>query len=62
MVKVQEQWTKGPYLDNINNQQALKEMKSRTTFYMALGRLLNLDFSDDDDTFDKFIRPTSNYS
>ena len=38
-------------------------MKCRTTFYMALGRLLNLDFSDDDDTFDKFIRPlTSNYS
>ena len=35
-------------------------MKCRTTFYMALGRLLNLDFSDDDDTFDRFIRPLSN--
>jgi len=35
-------------------------MKCRTTFYMALGRLLNLDFSDDDDTFDKFIRPLTN--
>ncbi len=34
-------------------------MKCRTTFYTALGRLLNLDFSDDDDTFDKFIRPLS---
>jgi hypothetical protein len=34
-------------------------MKCRTTFYMALGRLLNLDFSDDDDTFDRFIQPLS---
>jgi exportin-7 len=47
-----------PFL-GYNNQQVLKEMKCRTTFYMALGRLLNLDFSDDDDTFEKFIRPIS---
>lgn len=47
-----------PFL-GYNNQQVIKEMKCRTTFYMALGRLLNLDFSDDDDTFDKFIRPLS---
>lgn len=43
-----------------SNAQAIKEMKCRTTFYTALGRLLNLDFSDDDDTFDKFIRPLTN--
>ena len=47
-----------PFL-GYSNQQVVKEMKCRTTFYMALGRLLNLDFSDDDDTFDKFIRPLS---
>lgn len=47
-----------PFL-GYNNQQVVKEMKCRTTFYMALGRLLNLDFSDDDDTFDKFIGPIS---
>ncbi len=47
-----------PFL-GYGSQQVFKEMKCRTTFYMALGRLLNLDFSDDDDTFDKFIRPLS---
>lgn len=45
-----------PFL-GYNNPQVIKEIKCRTSFYMALGRLLNLDFNDDDDTFDRFIRP-----
>jgi exportin-7 len=48
-----------PFL-GYTNPHFVKEMKCRTTFYTALGRLLNLDFSDDDDTFDRFIRPLSN--
>ena len=47
-----------PFL-GFGNQQVIKQMKCRTTFYTALGRLLNLDFTDDDDTFDRFIRPLS---
>ena len=49
-----------PFL-GYNNSYIIKDMKCRTTFYMALGRLLNLDFGDNDDTnFDQFIRPLSN--
>ena len=47
-----------PFL-GYNNPQVIKEIKCRTSFYTALGRLLNLDFNDDDDTFDRFIRPLS---
>lgn len=48
-----------PFL-GFSSQLVVKLIKSRTIFYTALGRLLNLDFNDDDDTFDRFIRPLSN--
>jgi exportin-7 len=38
----------------------VNEFKFRTTFYTALGRLINLDFTDDDNTFERFILPLSN--
>ena len=48
-----------PFL-GYNNSLIVKDMKCRTTFYMALGRLLNLDFGDNDDAnFGQFIRPLS---
>ena len=34
-------------------------MRCRTIFYTALGRLLNLDLSDDDDNFEQFMTPLS---
>ena len=37
----------------------MPDLKCHSMFYMALGRLLNLDFSDDDETFDQFIKPLS---
>lgn len=48
-----------PFL-GFSNPEIIKEMKCRTTFYTALGRLLNLDFNDDDDTFERFTRPLTN--
>ena len=49
-----------PFL-GYNNSFIIKDMKCRTTFYMALGRLLNLDFGDNEDAnFGQFIRPLSN--
>ncbi|CAF0733817.1 unnamed protein product, partial [Brachionus calyciflorus] len=49
-----------PFLGFSNPEIIKEKMKCRTTFYTALGRLLNLDFNDDDDTFERFIRPLSN--
>jgi exportin-7 len=49
-----------PFL-GYNNSFIIKDMKCRTTFYMALGRLLNLDFGENEYiTFEQFIRPLSN--
>lgn len=48
-----------PFL-GFSNPEIVKQMKCRTTFYTALGRLLNLDFNDDDDTFERFTRPLTN--
>ena len=40
----------------------LKDTRCRTTFYMALGRLLMVDLGEDEDRFDVFMRPlTSKY-
>jgi exportin-7 len=49
-----------PFL-GYTNSFIIKDMKCRTTFYMALGRLLNLDFGENEDAnFAQFIRPLSN--
>lgn len=39
------------------SQNSIKDMRCRTIFYTALGRLLNLDLTDDDENFDRFMVP-----
>ena len=36
---------------------AYKDMRSRTTFYIALGRLLMVDLGEDDEKFESFMTP-----
>ena len=36
---------------------AYKDMRSRTTFYIALGRLLMVDLGEDEDKFESFMAP-----
>lgn len=50
-----------PFL-GVNGMATLKDTRCRTTFYMALGRLLMVDLGEDEDRFDVFMRPlTSKY-
>ncbi|MBN3316501.1 XPO7 protein, partial [Atractosteus spatula] len=41
----------------INNQSNLTDMRCRTTFYTALGRLLMVDLGEDEDQFEQFMLP-----
>uniref|UniRef100_A0A4W3II03 Exportin 7 n=1 Tax=Callorhinchus milii TaxID=7868 RepID=A0A4W3II03_CALMI len=41
----------------INNQSNLSDMRCRTTFYTALGRLLMVDLGEDEDQFEQFMLP-----
>ena len=42
---------------------AYKDMRSRTTFYIALGRLLMVDLGEDEEKFESFMAPiTSKYT
>ncbi|KAJ8388632.1 hypothetical protein AAFF_G00131970 [Aldrovandia affinis] len=41
----------------VNNQSNLSEMRCRTTFYTALGRLLMVDLGEDEDQFEQFMLP-----
>ncbi|XP_032806398.1 exportin-7 isoform X1 [Petromyzon marinus] len=45
-----------PFL-GINSQSSLSDMRCRTTFYTALGRLLIVDLGEDEDQFEQFILP-----
>ena len=36
---------------------AYKDMRSRTTFYIALGRLLMVDLGEDEEKFESFMAP-----
>jgi exportin-7 len=47
-----------PFL-GFTSQNTIKDMRCRTIFYTALGRLLNLDLSDEDDNFEQFMMPLS---
>ncbi|XP_067928160.1 exportin-7-like isoform X2 [Watersipora subatra] len=48
-----------PFL-GANGMATLKDTRCRTTFYMALGRLLMVDLGEDEDRFDIFMRPLTN--
>nr|XP_029506295.1 exportin-7 isoform X9 [Oncorhynchus nerka] len=41
----------------VNNQSNLSDMRCRTTFYTALGRLLMVDLGEDEDQFEQFMLP-----
>uniref|UniRef100_A0A8C3RA89 Exportin 7 n=1 Tax=Cyanoderma ruficeps TaxID=181631 RepID=A0A8C3RA89_9PASS len=41
----------------INNQSNLTDMRCRTTFYTALGRLLMVDLGEDEDQYEQFMLP-----
>uniref|UniRef100_A0A672SR48 Exportin-7-like n=1 Tax=Sinocyclocheilus grahami TaxID=75366 RepID=A0A672SR48_SINGR len=41
----------------VNNQANLSDMRCRTTFYTALGRLLMVDLGEDEDQFEQFMLP-----
>ncbi|KAH0623001.1 hypothetical protein JD844_030886 [Phrynosoma platyrhinos] len=41
----------------INNQSNLSDMRCRTTFYTALGRLLMVDLGEDEDQYEQFMLP-----
>ncbi|XP_053856449.1 exportin-7 [Vidua macroura] len=41
----------------INNQSSLSDMRCRTTFYTALGRLLMVDLGEDEDQYEQFMLP-----
>ncbi|XP_035235887.1 exportin-7-like [Anguilla anguilla] len=41
----------------LNNQSNLSDMRCRTTFYTALGRLLMVDLGEDEDQFEQFMLP-----
>ncbi|XP_078521642.1 exportin-7 [Lissotriton helveticus] len=41
----------------INNQSNMTDMRCRTTFYTALGRLLMVDLGEDEDQFEQFMLP-----
>uniref|UniRef100_UPI00358FBF5D exportin-7 isoform X2 n=1 Tax=Myxine glutinosa TaxID=7769 RepID=UPI00358FBF5D len=45
-----------PFL-GINSQSSLGDMRCRTTFYTALGRLLVVDLGEDEDQFEQFMMP-----
>ncbi|KAI1230061.1 hypothetical protein IHE44_0010449 [Lamprotornis superbus] len=57
----QNSWEKGgsehfSFL-GINNQSNLTDMRCRTTFYTALGRLLMVDLGEDEDQYEQFMLP-----
>ena len=50
-----------PFLGT-NTTRAYKDMRSRTTFYIALGRLLMVDLGEDDEKFESFLTPITSKS
>ncbi|KAK3095971.1 hypothetical protein FSP39_021507, partial [Pinctada imbricata] len=49
-----------PFLGINTSGRSLSDMRSRTTFYTALGRLLMVDLGEDEDKFDQFMIPLTN--
>lgn len=45
-----------PFL-GIHASRPYKDMRNRTTFYIALGRLLMVDLGEDEDKFETFMAP-----
>ena len=45
-----------PFL-GVNGTLSINDMRCRTTFYTALGRLLMVDLGEDEDRFDTFMMP-----
>ncbi|XP_021371890.1 exportin-7-like [Mizuhopecten yessoensis] len=46
-----------PFLGISTNNRPISDMRCRTTFYTALGRLLMVDLGEDEEKFDKFMIP-----
>lgn len=46
-----------PFLGISSNNSPISDMRCRTTFYTALGRLLMVDLGEDEEKFDKFMIP-----
>ena len=46
-----------PFLGAGNGQPALNDLRCRTTFYTALGRLLMIELGEDEEKFQQFMLP-----